>query len=117
MESCPSANIPGKEIKINTSIIVIEYRHSEEHIALCHNAQWMGVTVAAVVGLCHVTGGLLVRAPALSVSVVVSLGKTLHLPCLLMVVRGLDGVDCMASSLLSVCPRLLWLQCSLPLSV
>ncbi|MEQ2246427.1 hypothetical protein ILYODFUR_038352 [Ilyodon furcidens] len=40
-----------------------------------------------------------------SVSVVVSLGKTLHPPSLSMVVRGLGGADCMAASLLSVCPR------------
>ncbi|MEQ2316156.1 hypothetical protein AMECASPLE_029827, partial [Ameca splendens] len=52
-----------------------------------------------------VTGGLPVQTPALSILVVVSLGKTLHLPCLLMVVRGPGGAHCMAASLLSVCPR------------
>ncbi|MED6233454.1 hypothetical protein ATANTOWER_012025 [Ataeniobius toweri] len=47
-----------------------------------------------------VTGGLPVRTPALSILVVVSLGKTLHLPCLLMVVRGPGGAHCMAASIL-----------------
>ncbi|MEQ2291745.1 hypothetical protein AMECASPLE_016093, partial [Ameca splendens] len=38
-------------------------------------------------------------------AVVVFLDKTLHPPCLLMVIRGLGGADCMAASFLSVCPR------------
>ncbi|MED6233809.1 hypothetical protein ATANTOWER_016983, partial [Ataeniobius toweri] len=37
--------------------------------------------------------------------VFVSLGKTLHPPWLVMVVRGPRGADCMAASLLSVCTR------------
>ncbi|MEQ2315928.1 hypothetical protein AMECASPLE_027469 [Ameca splendens] len=40
---------------------------------------------------CLVTGGLPVQAPAISVSVSASLGKTIHSPCLLMVVRGSSG--------------------------
>ncbi|MED6262593.1 hypothetical protein ATANTOWER_022283 [Ataeniobius toweri] len=58
-----------------------------------------------VVGVHPVTGGLPVRTPAMSVSVIVSLGKTLHSPCLLMVVRGPGGADCMAAPLQSVWPR------------
>ncbi|KAK5604414.1 hypothetical protein CRENBAI_017711 [Crenichthys baileyi] len=45
------------------------------------------------------------NSPNPSASVVVSLGKTLHPHCLLMVVRGPGGADCMVASLLSVCPR------------
>ncbi|MEQ2185687.1 hypothetical protein GOODEAATRI_020859 [Goodea atripinnis] len=51
------------------------------------------VAVAQEVGVHPVTSGLLVQTPALSVSVVVSLGKTLHPPWLLMVVRRLGGAS------------------------
>ncbi|MEQ2253189.1 hypothetical protein ILYODFUR_029654 [Ilyodon furcidens] len=52
-----------------------------------------------------VTGGLPVRTHTLPVSVVVSLSKTLHPPCVLMVVKETGGADCTAASLLSVFPR------------
>ncbi|MEQ2315348.1 hypothetical protein AMECASPLE_021412 [Ameca splendens] len=71
---------------------------------------------ATVVGVRPITSGLLVQTPALSISVIVSLGKILHSPCLLMVVREPGGADCMAALLLSVCGQL-WLHCGLPLSV
>ncbi|MEQ2234335.1 hypothetical protein ILYODFUR_030872 [Ilyodon furcidens] len=53
-------------------------------------------TVAQVVGVHPVTGGLPVRCV---------LGKALHPPCLLMVVRGPCGANGMAASILSVCLR------------
>ncbi|MED6290393.1 hypothetical protein CHARACLAT_012530 [Characodon lateralis] len=74
----------------------------------------IGAAVTQVVRVCPGTGGLPVQTP-LSVSVVMSLGKTLHQPCLLKVVRGPSGTDCMA-----ICHSAqgqLWLPCSLPLSV
>ncbi|MEQ2174613.1 hypothetical protein GOODEAATRI_009638 [Goodea atripinnis] len=60
------------------------------------------VTVVMVAGVRLVTGKLPIGAPAMSVSVVVSLGKTLQPPCLLMVVRGLGGA-CVWQPL-SACP-------------
>lgn len=42
--------------------------------------------MAKVVGVCPVVGGLPVQVHALFVSVFVVLGKTLQLPCLLVVV-------------------------------
>ncbi|MED6260373.1 hypothetical protein ATANTOWER_015683 [Ataeniobius toweri] len=51
------------------------------------------------------SGRTRVRTPAPSVSDVVSFGKTLHLPCLLMVARGPRVNDCMAAPVLSVHPR------------
>ncbi|MED6244159.1 hypothetical protein ATANTOWER_027097 [Ataeniobius toweri] len=59
---------------------------------LAHDETWwwqyhaLGASVAVVVGVRPVTDGLPVQTPDSSVSVVVSLGKTLHPPCLLMVV-------------------------------
>ncbi|MED6258041.1 hypothetical protein ATANTOWER_002176 [Ataeniobius toweri] len=46
----------------------------------------------------------MVRTPAPSASVM-SLDKTPHPLCLLMVVREPGGADCIVASLLSVCPR------------
>ncbi|MEQ2248350.1 hypothetical protein ILYODFUR_018274 [Ilyodon furcidens] len=60
-------------------------------------------TVATVVNVRPVAGGLPDQSPALSISVVF-LGMKPHPPCLLMVVRGLGGTD-LAALLLSVCPR------------
>lgn len=49
------------------------------------------MTVVSNVGICPATGELLVQAPALDFSVIVSFGKTLHPHCLLMVIRGPSG--------------------------
>ncbi|MEQ2316287.1 hypothetical protein AMECASPLE_031086 [Ameca splendens] len=60
------------------------YRHTEEQF-LCHShscTQYIGATVVTMVG---------VPPQSSCVSVVVSFGRTLHPPCLLMVVRGLGG--------------------------
>ncbi|MEQ2207795.1 hypothetical protein XENOCAPTIV_018871 [Xenoophorus captivus] len=75
-----------------------------------------GVTVATVVGVPPVTFGLPVQNPALSVSVVVSLGKRLHPPCLLMVVRGLGGACVLQLHFCQSAPDN-GRQCSLPLSL
>ncbi|MEQ2304246.1 hypothetical protein AMECASPLE_025026 [Ameca splendens] len=74
-------------------------------------------TAAMVAGVCLVTGGYSVQAPAMSVPVVVSLGKALHPPCLLMVVRGLGGACVWQPHFCQSAPGQLWLQYSLPLSV
>lgn len=49
--------------------------------------------MTTVVGVHPVTGGLPVQNPSPFVSVVVSLGKTPHLPCVLVVVRGSGGAE------------------------
>ncbi|KAK5610575.1 hypothetical protein CRENBAI_002925 [Crenichthys baileyi] len=73
--------------------------------------------VWAVAEVCPVTAGLPVQIPALSVSVVVYLGKTLHLLCLLMVVRGIGGACVWQPHFCQSAPGHLWLQCSSPLSL
>lgn len=51
---------------------------------------------------CLLTGGFLVQTPALSVSAPVSLGKTLHPSCLLVVVRGSGGASMCSLASVSV---------------
>ncbi|MEQ2189745.1 hypothetical protein GOODEAATRI_028452 [Goodea atripinnis] len=78
--------VPGTGVcgstKQNTKKNRACFNHVEYHIIRAAGAQ--------VEGVCPVTGGLLVRSSALTISVVVSLGKTLYPTCLLMV-RGLGG--------------------------
>ncbi|MEQ2315103.1 hypothetical protein AMECASPLE_018778 [Ameca splendens] len=76
-----------------------------------------GAMVATVVEVPPLAGGLLVRTPALSVSVVMFLGKTFYPPCLLMVVRGLGGACVWQPHICHCAPGQLWLHCSSPLSV
>ncbi|MEQ2296667.1 hypothetical protein AMECASPLE_026918 [Ameca splendens] len=59
-----------------------------------------GASVADMVVVCPLTGGF-----CQSQSLCPWARHFLHPHCLLMVVRGLGGADCMAHSLLSVCPR------------
>lgn len=59
------------------------------------------MSCAHVVGSCPVTSGCPVQIPMQSILVVMCLGQTLHLPCLLVVVRWSSSA-CVDGSLTSV---------------
>lgn len=66
------------------------------------------------VGVHPVTVGLSAQTPAPTISIVVSLGKTIPPTSLPVGVRGQGSADGMADLLLSVCPEQGWVQCTFP---